>query len=140
MLGQRISNVTKSTSVSAASIELNGQEVYTADCLIMTRKTLVKRSNAIHRAIIVLSEPVKIESAGLSQGAVEHDDEGPIPISPIPIDAQSALFVFPPHTLENEHPKLPVIVCMAGEGTFSAPRGQCNTSKGPAAGNELKLI
>ena len=131
MLGRPLAKVTEPTNTQPASVQVDNEN-YTADCLVSAESPNTPPRRRIHRAIIILTGPIRLELAA-STGSHADDDAAEEDVEPtldakskanLPQHAQNALFVIPPNAL-GDGPAQPVTALMAGEGTFSAPDGQC---------------
>ena len=135
MLGRPLAQVTPPTDTQPASVQVE-DEVYTADYLIRAESPATPSRRRIHRAIVILTGPIRLELAAstASRADDDADEEDAEPTSDtkdkaeLPQNAQNALFVIPPNAL-GDLPAQPVTALMAGEGTFSAPDGQCACSR-----------
>ena len=84
----------------------------------------------IARCIAVISTPIRFPTA--ASDAPEEPDavsgEEATPPSSVPDDqVDTALLVFPPGSIPNGSPDTAVSVLITGEGSMSAPRGQCKS-------------
>lgn len=131
MLGRSIQRISEATADSPASIKFAEEETYTADCVIKVEGEAAKDSeHVVHRGIVILSKPVRLAKA--TTEATEDEDEQ-TETSP----CENALFVIPPGKLGDNAPFEPVLALMAGEGSFSAPTGQCKSCHGDNCGLAL---
>lgn len=80
----------------------------------------------MHRALLVLDKRIQLELAVAARGE-DADDEDTADTSQ-PTHAENALLVIPPGCLDAGTPDQPIFALMAGEGTFSAPPGQCTSA------------
>lgn len=131
MLGRPLAKVTNPTGTQPASVRVE-DEVYTAEYLIRAEASNTRICRRIHRAIVILTGPMRLElaasTASDADDDVDGDDAEPTSdakgVSQQLQRAKNALFVIPPKAL-GDLPAQPVTALMAGEGTFSAPDGQC---------------
>ena len=125
MLGRRISKLIEAAELDPAIIEFEEGDTYTADCMISSQKNAGAPSFTLHRAIVILSEPIKLDITASSQSDARqsHDDDMSTPAPQA--TAEIALFVLPPGSLGEGLPTMPVTALMSGEGTLSAPSGHC---------------
>ena len=121
MLGRPIQTFEQPTSEKPARVKFEENETYSADCVISTEESGLDKSEFIqHRAIILLSRRICLTKQKVEATEGDGDD---VIVEDTPIE--NALFVIPPGRLGNNSPSTPVISMMAGEGSFSAPTGQC---------------
>lgn len=123
MLGRPIASLRYSEDgmAKAATISFAEDEAYTADCVVSASGSDIKNDAlAQHKAIIILSQPVRLPK--VTPGA--EDDEEPEITNAI---CENALLIIPPGTLGDNLPAAPIMTLMAGEGSFSAPSGQCES-------------
>lgn len=136
MLGRPVSSLTPSKASKPVQLATGEDETYTGDCLVRPVDASPEVSG-ICRAIIVLSKPISLSIPG--EAAASEDSEESAG-TPAPLQAENALFVIPPGTLGDKCPPSPVTILMAGEGTFSAPSGQCETQFSSLAECRLKSV
>jgi len=124
MLGRPISDISPSTASKPVKLSAGDDETYTGDCLI---RPVAAGSDAsqIWRAIIILTKAVTLTIPG---GTAQSESSEDTPHDHKASQAENALFVISPGSLGEDLPPSPVTILMAGEGTFSAPAGQCKTS------------
>lgn len=120
MLGRPVQSLVEGTCDKPASVTFGQDEVYTADCVISVDKSDTgKAAKLQHRGIILLSKRTCIAKPE-AETAVE-EDEPAAENAP----SENALFILPPGKMADSQLDGPVITMMAGEGSFSAPSGQC---------------
>lgn len=129
MLGRPIASITPPTAEHPASLTFERSETYTADCLVRRRQATAGTGRAVHRALIVLDKRVHLELAAIASSDDAEEEETAQAAAVQPQAAESALFVLPPGCLGEQQPAQPIFALMAGEGTFSAPAGQCGSSE-----------
>ena len=120
MLGRSIQSLSYGGSDSPAEIRFADDESYTVDCVLTVEKEMSNHTRTkLLRAIIILAKPILLahplvdpaqEDGSEEQEASQYDN---------------ALFVIPPGRLLDGQPANPITVLMSGEGSFSAPAGQC---------------
>lgn len=119
MLGRPIQSLVEPTKDSPATISFDKSESYTADCIIkVDRKSDENTRHVQHKAIVILSKPISVYKP-----AQESDEEEDIPLESN--TCENALLIIPPGGLGEDMPVQPTMALMAGEGSFSAPSGQC---------------
>lgn len=126
MLGRPIQSLVEGTSDKPASVSFGQDEVYTADCVISVGKSDTGKAAKIqHRGIILLSKRIciaKPEAETAVEGEEPAAENAP---------SENALFIMPPGKVVDSQLDAPVITMMAGEGSFSAPSGQCEYKRHP---------
>ncbi len=129
MLGRPFGSITPASNNNLAELTFandGNEEKYTADCLI--RRSPPSQSDptrTVYRALVVLDRRIKLVLATPTKIEDDEDDEEGSKAVPIAQQAENALFVLPPSSLGDNVPDQPVFALMAGEGSFSAPSGQC---------------
>lgn len=130
MLGRPFSELQAATADKPATLSFGGggDEVYTADCLIHRKVPPIGGPiPQVHRALLVLNSKIALDLAA-SPKTEDEDDEEEAEGAAKAQQAESSLFVLPPGCLSESCPAQPIFALMAGEGTFSAPTGQCEMS------------
>jgi hypothetical protein len=119
MLGRPIQRLSEGTTESPATIQFEEDEIYTADCIIQVDDRGEDASPyKLHKAIIILSRPICFQKA-IPEVTEEEDN------STETSTCENALFIIPPGKVGDSCPTEAVVALMAGEGSFSAPSGQC---------------
>lgn len=124
MLGRPIQNLVDATEDNPAAISFDESETYTADCVIKVGyEPKVESTHVQHKAIVILAKPIRLHKPEQESS----EEEGPSSESGT---CENALFIIPPSKLQEAVPAQPTITLMAGEGSFSAPSGQCENFVG----------
>lgn len=121
MLGRPMQSLTQPTSEAPGSVKFHENETYTATCAISAEKPdAASPATWQHRGIILLSRRIYLarQATASAEGEGEDANEDTTPV-------ENALFVISPGRLGQDTPSAPVVTMMAGEGSFSAPAGQC---------------
>ena len=103
------------------TIDLGDQGLVTSKAVIGFDESPSADSVQSCKAIIILNKPLNLPSSAkvsLRHSDVQLSEAGEEQLQP----AETACIVFPPQSLDNEHP---VTALMHGEGTMSCPSGQC---------------
>lgn len=119
MLGRPIASLNIPPSeAQRVTIKFQEDEIYTANCVVSSKsEEFCDRQQSLrimHRAIVVLSRPVRIALDSTANEDLEAKTQ-----------IENSMFVIPPEALATGQPQTPVFALLAGEGSFSAPAGQC---------------
>ena len=126
MLGRPFNSIAPANNDKPAQLAFGDDEDYTADYLVRRRPpSSGPPERTVHRALVVLDRRIKLDLAAPPKNADDADDEEDSGAASIVQQAENALFVLPPSSLGGNMPNQPVFALMAGEGSFSAPPGQC---------------
>ena len=105
------------------TIDLVDQGLVTSKAVVDFGEPASTDSVQCSKGIIILNKALNLPSSAkvsLRHSDVQLSEAGDEPLQP----AETACIVFPPGSMDNEHP---VTALMHGEGTMSCPSGQCQS-------------